>query len=488
MTASSAPTSTVSSSATLISRTVPATGDGISVSTLSVETSSSGSSASTVSPTDLSQRVTVPSVTLSPRAGILIAVPAPPPCFGAASAFTGWASSGWASGSASASGCSGSGWASGSGSASASCAGALLPASPESSPSPAITASSEPTSAVSSSATTMRVSTPAAGDGISVSTLSVETSSNGSSASTWSPSCFNQRVTVPSVTLSPSRGMVTDTGISSSLLLTVDVQRLAGQREVRLAEGLRLGGVAVDQGGDVGRVRLPVVDQLRLADEFADPAADHVDADHRSLGRAHQLDEALRLEDLALPVAGQVVAEHLDLVAVLLLGLRLGEPHGGDLGVAVGDPRDAGLVDDRRVLPGDLLGDEDALLEAAVRELQAGHDVTDGIDVRGGGAQPLVGDDEPALHRDALLLVPEVLRHRAAADRDEQDLRLQRLAALQRHPNAGVGALDVLERLADLERDLATAERPLDGLGARLVLGGEQPGQGFHDGHVDAER
>ncbi len=49
---------------------VPATGEGISVSTLSVETSSRGSSTSTVSPTDFSHRVTVPSVTDSPSAGI----------------------------------------------------------------------------------------------------------------------------------------------------------------------------------------------------------------------------------------------------------------------------------------------------------------------------------------------------------------------------------------------------------------------------------
>jgi hypothetical protein len=64
----------------------------------------------------------------------------------------------------------------------------------------------------------MRVSTPAAGDGISVSTLSVETSRRGSSASTRSPSCFSHRVTVPSVTLSPSRGMVTDVGMSQNSL------------------------------------------------------------------------------------------------------------------------------------------------------------------------------------------------------------------------------------------------------------------------------
>ena len=50
MTARTEPTSAVSSSLTRISCSVPATGDGISVSTLSVETSSSGSSTSTVSP------------------------------------------------------------------------------------------------------------------------------------------------------------------------------------------------------------------------------------------------------------------------------------------------------------------------------------------------------------------------------------------------------------------------------------------------------
>src|SRR5204863_152383 len=45
---------------------------GISVSTLSVETSTSGSSASTVSPTCLRHSRTVPSVTDSPMAGIVI--------------------------------------------------------------------------------------------------------------------------------------------------------------------------------------------------------------------------------------------------------------------------------------------------------------------------------------------------------------------------------------------------------------------------------
>ena len=55
---------------------------------------------------------------------------------------------------------------------------------------------------------TLVVSTPAAGEGISVSTLSVDTSSNGSSTSTESPTCLSQRVTVPSVTDSPNAGIV----------------------------------------------------------------------------------------------------------------------------------------------------------------------------------------------------------------------------------------------------------------------------------------
>ena len=55
---------------------IPATGEGISVSTLSVDTSNKASSTATESPTFFSQRVTVPSLTLSPSAGIVITVPA----------------------------------------------------------------------------------------------------------------------------------------------------------------------------------------------------------------------------------------------------------------------------------------------------------------------------------------------------------------------------------------------------------------------------
>jgi hypothetical protein len=43
-----------------------------------------------------------------------------------------------------------------------------------------------------------------------VSTLSVDTSRSGSSIATMSPSFLSQRVTVPSVTDSPSAGIVTE--------------------------------------------------------------------------------------------------------------------------------------------------------------------------------------------------------------------------------------------------------------------------------------
>ena len=61
------------------------------------------------------------------------------------------------------------------------------------------------------------------------------------------------------------------------------MQGLAGEGQVGLAERLVLGGVGVDERGDVLGVRLPAVDQLGLADQLADPVADEVDADDRSV-------------------------------------------------------------------------------------------------------------------------------------------------------------------------------------------------------------
>ena len=64
-------TSTVSPSCTRTSARTPAAGDGMSASTLSVEISNRSSSRSTASPTDLIQRVSVPSAMDSPICGMI---------------------------------------------------------------------------------------------------------------------------------------------------------------------------------------------------------------------------------------------------------------------------------------------------------------------------------------------------------------------------------------------------------------------------------
>src|SRR5689334_513891 len=59
------------------------------------------------------------------------------------------------------------------------------------------------------SCTITSLSVPAAGEGISVSTLSVEISNSGSSRSTCSPGFFSHFVRVPSTMLSPIWGITT---------------------------------------------------------------------------------------------------------------------------------------------------------------------------------------------------------------------------------------------------------------------------------------
>ena len=69
---------------------------------------------------------------------------------------------------------------------------------------------------VSPSFTAMSSSTPAAGDGISASTLSVEISKSGSSRSTASPTFLIQRTIVPSAIDSPIWGITTGVDMDGS--------------------------------------------------------------------------------------------------------------------------------------------------------------------------------------------------------------------------------------------------------------------------------
>ena len=127
-------------------------------------------------------------------------------------------------------------------------AGAATGAGAEAPALSAITASSAPTATVWSTPTTIFVRIPATGDGISVSTLSVETSRSGSSIATMSPSFLSQRVTVPSLTLSPRAGIVTENDIVIfSSYLTVRVKWFACKSHMSFAHCLRQCWVCMDE-------------------------------------------------------------------------------------------------------------------------------------------------------------------------------------------------------------------------------------------------
>src|SRR5699024_6401729 len=81
-------------------------------------------------------------------------------------------------------------------------------------------------------------------------------------------------------------------------------------------------------------------------------------------------------------------------LAVLLLRLCGGESDGEDLRLAVGHTGNAGFQHGNRVQSGDLLGDEDALPEGAVGELEARDNVAAGVDVADSGVEPFVGQHE----------------------------------------------------------------------------------------------
>ena len=67
---------------------------------------------------------------------------------------------------------------------------------------------------------------------------------------------------------------------------------------------------------------------------------------------------------------------------------------------------------------------------------------------------------KPRSMRDALLLVPEPVGRRPAADGDQQQLGLDDVAALDGHGDPVVGGLHALERRAGAQRDLRACGTP----------------------------
>src|SRR3954469_15514219 len=134
-----------------------------------------------------------------------------------------------------------------------------------------IVPSTVPTSTVTPTSTARDTSRPVAGEGTSVSTLSVEISTIGSSASIQSPTRFFHSTTVPSATETPIWGIVTSTSDVSvreeltARLLDVACLRKDGPLERRAERNRRVGRgdthdrpvevlerALADQGGDLG--------------------------------------------------------------------------------------------------------------------------------------------------------------------------------------------------------------------------------------------
>src|SRR5712691_330565 len=267
----------------------------------------------------------------------------------------------------------------------------------------------------------------------------------------------------------------------------MEVQWLAGQRQVRLADRLGLSWVRVDELGYVGRERFPVVDQLTLGDELARPRAHQVDAEYGTAAASrNHFRRALRLQDDALAVAAEVVIDLVDFDSPLG-GLGRGDPDRGHLRVAVGNPRHTLVVDRRHRQPGEPLGDANAFGEADVRQLGSGRQVADRRDRRDVGPPQLVDEHEPALHRHSGLFVAESSRDRSAADGDEHQFGFDGLAVLQRdlHPVGGLLHLGELD--AQVRVDTAAPKGPLEQPRAGLILRRQQMRQHLDNRDFGAE-
>ncbi len=308
-----------------------------------------------------------------------------------------------------------------------------------------------PTSTVSPSGTRISDTTPATGDGTSESTLSVETSNSGSSSATWSPTSLNHLVIVPSVTVSPSWGIWMSAMAWCLALDRLDLGVVEGgaaaqwsRRPVRSCTVSPNSSDSVGWGwmncADLVDRRLPVDGQVALAQLLGDPRADHVDAEDRARGAVgvllgDDLHQALLVADDLGPAVGAVAVLGGDDVVAGLLGVGLGVAGEGHLGPAVDAPRHLAVVDRHALLAEDALDGEHPLGEADVGELRRGDAVADGPHAVLGGRHVLVDLHEAALVERDRGAVEQALGVGPAADRDDDDVGLD-----------GVGALDAAPR------------------------------------------
>ena len=144
---------------------------------------------------------------------------------------------------------------------------------------------------------------------------------------------------------------------------------------------------------------------------------------------------------------------------------------------------------DDRLVAARVLGRHLALAERGVRELPVAGAVADRVDVRHARPPMVVGGDAlPPVELDAGRLEADALDERAAADGDEHQVAVDRLAVAERHAQLVAVLLDAGALLAELQRDPALPERLRELLRRVRVLLRDQRVEHLDDRHLGAER
>src|SRR5258705_1344570 len=236
-------------------------------------------------------------------------------------------------------------------------AGAAGPPAPRTSFGWPISATTVLTPTVSPSRTLMSVRMPAAGEGISASTLSVEISKSGSSRSTWSPTRLIQRTIVPSAIDSPIWGITTEVGIFlQSQMYRGSVPGVRG-----FADGLGESRMPRNRPDELLHRAFEPQRQHRLGDQLRRSRPDHVDAeDFIVFPVGDDLHEPFALAR-HLRAAEDAERERPDAhVVALLPGLGLRQSDAANLGIAIVAARHVVVVDRPHVLARNPFGDQDA--------------------------------------------------------------------------------------------------------------------------------
>ena len=228
----------------------------------------------------------------------------------------------------------------------------------------------------------------------------------------------------------------------------------------------------------------------KLTQQFGDLGANHVAAQELAVaGVYHQLHHALGLPHGQSFSAGlDVEGAHLYLVA-LVPGLGFGQAKAGYLGITVGGPGHRLVVQRLGFQPRDVLHRRDALSRSHVGQGQLSCHVAYCVYPRHVGRHVVVHLNVAALGCDPQGLQSQVFAVGLNADGhqhlvDRQALLHTVLIDLDRHPTRA--RLHPGNRRPGKNVYAMPGEAPLQYRADVLVLQGNQPGQQFHHGDLDA--